>query len=178
MVTGKRIATNGRLTVTDGDAYLMIPVLKRSFRTKGLENCQTVYGSDIIFIGQFTDEETIELETMDDLPDLGLCDKLGNFFSVIRSKENYLAAVRPDLCSISLLEDGSAVLTAHLNEETLEVALRSIPEEIGTDTDKLEDWFFGSDMERLALINAKEDTVSINKEEKKISLSNATIRFL
>lgn len=179
--TGGRVALNGVLQYEqDKNSFrIFIPAFKQSFKTSGLENCQTVFSNAIIFIGVFTSEDTIDIKAIDDLPSEDLCEELqansgvSLFLPVVHYGNVYMTAVQAERCGIDV-KDGEACINIGINGEKVEANLGVI-KDVEMNKKALSTWFF--EPGRLVLITGYEDDVTIDKENKTLIFKKATYRF-
>jgi hypothetical protein len=161
---------------TNGSIY--IPILQKTFDTKSINNCQPVFGRDIIFIGSFSDN-VIDLKQIDDLSTEENVEKIGkNFISIIEA-EGYLCIGLPlSVCSLNPDEESNTIdVKCHIQGETVhtKVSVDTLKAKNKfvqglkdtNDIDKVCDIIYCYD--NLVLVSKKESAV-INRENKEISL--------
>lgn len=178
---GKRIATNGilQLQKEDNTYNIFISTMNHSFKTSGLENCQTVFGSEVIFIGTFVAEDTINIEAIDDLPSENICSEMSmnsgdsSFIAIINSGNAYLAAFATDRGS-SYSENGEIYVSCNIGDEKLEACLGEVKGLTDADQDKIDDWFY----DHICILSGIADNIVVNNEEKMIKFIKAKHKLI
>ncbi len=170
---GKRLAANGILQFSGDEKNLYIPVMKKSFHTTGLENCQLTYGNNISFIGVFSSEDTIDLKAVDDLPTEDNCNDIGmNFLSILSYDDVYFSALRTEMCGIHA-EEGEVFIDCNIRGEKVSACLGSV-EGVSQDEDSLYNWL--TENQVITLIG-KNSEVMLDKDAKTLTFIKAAYRF-
>ncbi len=175
--TAKRIGINGTLNISDEETIINIPLLKKSFKAVLSDDCQPVYGNEIVFIGTFTDDETIEVHIIDDLPCEDVIENIGSFMSILNYKDIYVAALRTELCDVRIEED-SVVVSCKIDNEKVVARIEKLNlEKAGIseyDEDSILDWMY---KRSVIILTAKEDSVEVDKENKELVMKKVTFKF-
>ncbi len=164
-ITGKRLATRGFLKYDDGTIRLQVKGVGLC-DIEGLEDCQTVFGTDVIFIGDGIGENRIRLKAMDDTPTEDNCDAVGGLFiPMITDFAGFCSAIRTELCSSKITEEGIQ-LSTNANGEHLKVYLKDTGRLPKNEND-LEQWL---QKHEILVVSANAQEVKVDEKEKTVEM--------
>ena len=163
-LTNRVMAAKGYLV---NDNEINIFCLKKTFKIKDLNKNQITFSNEVVFIGKFIDNETIDITDIDDLPTIDNTSVLGkNFFSIIHDEDTYAVALITDMCSF-IEDDDNLIIKSNTSEGSISGVIQK------PKVSDINDWFYGAD--KIIVLTSK--NAQADMENKVLTLNECKYLF-